>query len=189
MNKQEFLSKLKSKLCGLPQKEIDERISFYSEMIDDRKEDGLSEEDAINQIGSVDEIAKQIINDTKKANDNSSRVKKRPWYEAILIVIGAPIWLSLIVSVYVVIWSVVISLWSAELSFVIGTVAGVLGGIIYVFINTSAGFILIGTGILLAGLSIIAFFICKYITKFLVYLTAMITKLIKNSFARGEKNL
>ena len=50
MNKEVFLSELRKKLSGLPQSDIDERISFYAEMIDDRIEDGMTEEAAIEQI-------------------------------------------------------------------------------------------------------------------------------------------
>ena len=34
MNKQEFLMKLRKALSGLPKDDIDERLTFYSEMID-----------------------------------------------------------------------------------------------------------------------------------------------------------
>ena len=47
MTKKEFLSSLRSKLQGLPPSDIDERISFYSEMIDDRMDEGKSEEEAV----------------------------------------------------------------------------------------------------------------------------------------------
>ena len=63
MNKQEFITKLKSMLTDLPENEIKERIDFYSEMIDDRIEDGLTEEEAVKDIGTVEEVAKQIINE------------------------------------------------------------------------------------------------------------------------------
>ena len=56
MLKQEFLAQLRDALCGLPQRDIDERLTFYSEMIDDRMEEGLSEEEAVAAVGSVDEI-------------------------------------------------------------------------------------------------------------------------------------
>ncbi len=36
MNKEQFLYELQLRLSGLPQVDIDERIAFYSEMIDDR---------------------------------------------------------------------------------------------------------------------------------------------------------
>ena len=63
MNKQEFLMKLRKALSGLPKDDIDERLTFYSEMIDDRMEDGIPEETAVCEIGTVDEIVAQIIAD------------------------------------------------------------------------------------------------------------------------------
>ena len=36
MNKQEFISQLQAGLSGLPECETEERLSFYSEMIEDR---------------------------------------------------------------------------------------------------------------------------------------------------------
>ena len=60
MNKQEFLSALRNTLSALPQKDIEERITFYGEMIDDRMEEGINEEDAVAEIGTVDEIKTQI---------------------------------------------------------------------------------------------------------------------------------
>ena len=40
MRKLEFLAALNVKLSGLPKEEVKERTNFYSEMIDDRIEDG-----------------------------------------------------------------------------------------------------------------------------------------------------
>ncbi len=51
MSKQEFLAQLKDGLSGLPQSDIEERVAFYEEMIDDRIEEGLSEEQAVSEIG------------------------------------------------------------------------------------------------------------------------------------------
>ena len=56
MSKQDFLTELRKGLSGLSRDEIEERLTFYSEMILYRMEEGLSEEDAISEIGSVDEI-------------------------------------------------------------------------------------------------------------------------------------
>jgi uncharacterized membrane protein len=61
MNKQDFLAQLKESLASLPANDAEERLCFYSEMIDDRMEDGLSEGEAILSIGSVPEIAAQIL--------------------------------------------------------------------------------------------------------------------------------
>ena len=58
MNKSEFLQQLKKELAGIPKEDREERLNFYSEMIDDRMEEGLSEEDAVRAVGTDDELAR-----------------------------------------------------------------------------------------------------------------------------------
>ena len=70
MNKQEFLTELKKALSPLSKADLEERLSFYSEMIDDRMEEGLSEEEAVAAIGSPDEIAAQIIRNLLRGGEN-----------------------------------------------------------------------------------------------------------------------
>ena len=47
MNKQKFLTELEKGLAKLPKDDLQEQLFFYSEMIDDRMEDGIPEEDAV----------------------------------------------------------------------------------------------------------------------------------------------
>ena len=61
MRKDEFLLMLQKRLEGLPKDEIEERLTFYSEMIDDRMEEGVNEEDAVSVVGDVDKIVAEII--------------------------------------------------------------------------------------------------------------------------------
>ena len=133
MNKQEFLIKLKRKLCDLPKDEICERINFYSEIIDDRIEDGLSEQEAVQSIGTLDdityEIVTQIISEKADSVDKEGlrgKAKKLTKGEMALIIIGSPIWIPLFIaafaivfSLYAVIWSIIISVWAIEIPFFI----------------------------------------------------------------------
>ena len=128
MNKREFLSALERRLSGLSQEDIAERLAFYSEAIDDRMEDGLSEEEAVAQLGTVDEIAGKVVSDSPSAQQ--PREKRRLGaLEIVLLVLGAPIWFSLLVagfsvaiSLYAVIWSLVISLWAVGVALVASSV-------------------------------------------------------------------
>ena len=63
MTKQEFLNALSERLQGIPKEDREKSLEYYSEMIDDRTEDGLTEEQAVKAMGSVGEIADRIIND------------------------------------------------------------------------------------------------------------------------------
>lgn len=47
MDKRTFLNSLREQLYGLSQSDIDKSLEYYSEMIDDRMEDGVSEEEAV----------------------------------------------------------------------------------------------------------------------------------------------
>jgi len=121
MTKREFLSSLRAYLAHLPQAEADERIRFYAEMIDDRMEEGLSEEEAVAAVGTAEEVAAQIAEDipfAKIAKECIKPKRRLAAWEIVLLVLGAPIWLSLFVaalavvlSLYVSLWAIVIALW------------------------------------------------------------------------------
>ena len=77
MNKNEFIEQLRLKLSELPKREVQDRLDFYIEMIDDRMEEGISEEEAVRDIGSVDEIAKQIAADISVKKIDKEKFKRR----------------------------------------------------------------------------------------------------------------
>ena len=198
MKKQDFVAELRRKLAGLPKQDIEERINFYSEMIDDRMEDGISEDDAVSEIGSVDDIASQIIADipfTKIAKERIKPKRKLKAWEIVLLAVGSPIWLSLgiavvaiIFSLYVVLWSVIVSLWAVFASLIASAVGCVLTGIAFAIVgNGGAGGVSVSFGIVCAGLAIFCFFGCKAATKGVVVLTKKIAIGIKKCFVRKEE--
>ena len=117
MSKQEFLLLLKKRLLKLPKKEVKERILFYSEMIDDRIEEGLSEEEAVSEIGNIDDVANQII--LESSNEEESTRKQHNIWGIVLLVIGSPVWAPLLVAGLIIIWSLLIVLWAIEIPFLI----------------------------------------------------------------------
>ena len=48
----------------MPQSDIERSLEFYGEMIEDRIEEGMTEQQAVKEIGSVDEAVTQILSDT-----------------------------------------------------------------------------------------------------------------------------
>ena len=75
MKKTDFLKKLQAALRALPKKEIEECLNFYGEMIDDRMEDGLSEEEAVAAVGSIKKIAAEKLGEelSDKLSKNSKK--------------------------------------------------------------------------------------------------------------------
>ena len=198
MSKEEFLAQLHRGLSGLPREDIEERLAFYSEMIDDRMEEGGTVEDAVSGIGSVEAIIAQIKADiplTKLVRDKITPKKSIKAWEIVLLVLGAPVWLSLavaafavIVSLYAAFWAVIISLWAVCASLIGCAFGGIAAGIGFAFGGHNlTGIALIGAGIVCAGLSIFAYFGCKAATTGTVRLTKKIVLCMKNCFMKKEE--
>jgi len=198
MTKQEFIVRLRSRLAGLPAREVDERVRFYVEMIDDRIEDGEREADAVAELGSVEAIVSQIISEIPLSKIAKEKIKPkhrlRAW-EIVLIVLGSPIWLSLaiaafaiVISLYAVVWSVVISLWAVFAALVGSAFGGVFAGVTFACCGyVTTGLVTVGAAIVCAGLAIFSFFGCLHLTKGAAVLSKKIVLGIKRCFVRKEK--
>lgn len=197
MNKKKFLEELQKGLNGLPIKDIEERLNFYNEIIEDKVEEGLLEEEAVLTLGNIDEIIAQIVAETPLAKIAKERIKPKrrlSALEIILLVLGSPIWLSLLIaliavilSVYIALWSVIISLWAIFVSLIASALGGIISGIIFAFINkTLTGVALICAGIVLMGLSIFMFFGAKAATKGIIFATKKFALWIKNCIIKKE---
>ena len=195
MNKEKFLSALEKGLGGLPREEAAERINFYSEMIDDLVEEGLTEEEAVAKIGSVGDIVTQILTDDAAPVKPKKARHKPGALEITLLVLGSPIWLALlisafavVISIYAVLWSLVASFWSVFAS-LIGCAAGGVISLVTECIggNTAGGIAMLGIGIFSAGLAIFAFHGCKAATKAAALLTRKSFSLIISFFTKKEE--
>ena len=82
MSKQEFLAALEQGLAGFPREDVDERLAFYSEMIDDRTEEIGSEEAAVAEIGTVDDVVSQIMSEIPLTKIVKERVKPKQGLKA-----------------------------------------------------------------------------------------------------------
>lgn len=198
MNKQQFLAAIRERISGLPQKDIEESLDFYAEMIDDRVEEGMTEEQAVAAMGSVEEITAQILMDTPlpklvKATIRPSR-GLRAW-EIVLLILGAPVWLPLLLaavivllSVYVVLWSVVVSLYASDLCMAAGALTGIVGAVELLLTgNPVQALLFLGAGFVCAGLAILCFFAFNQVTKGVIFLGRQMIRLVKRIFVRkGE---
>jgi len=190
MNRNEFIRTLRRGLSGLSPEEIEAQVNFYNEMIDDRMEEGLTEEAAIAQIGPVEQIVGQTVLDAPPVR------KKRSLgaLEIVLLVLGSPIWISLLAAAFVVVlagfvvlWSVVISLWAVEVSLGACALAGVAAIPIFAMKGYAlTGIALGGCGLFCAGLSIFGFYGCKSVAKLCVLLCAKTFSGIKSLFVKKE---
>ena len=194
MTKLQFLMKLHELLSDLPQRDVEERLNFYCEMIEDRMEEGRAEEESVADVGSIEEIAAQIRNELCALTPEQPPYKKKSTHiwTTLLLVLGAVLWLPLLISavavgisVYAVAWVCVTTLW-----IVFGVMAGcavgcaVAGGVLAICGQLYAGIALLGIGLTFGGLGIFTFFGSKGAGRGLVRLTKWIALKIRSSFTK-----
>ena len=198
MDKNRFLQELRARLAGLPADALEERLSFYSEMIDDRIEDGASEEDAVAVTGSVEDVAGQILSEIPISELVKEKVRRersgRGIWSTVLIILGFPVWLPLLaavlavlLSVYVAALAVVLSIWAVALSLAVSAVLGIAAAALRLIRGQFAqAFVYLGVAAILAGLSMMLYPVCRALTKGVLSLTAKAGLGIRNMIIGRE---
>lgn len=188
MNKYEFLTLLRERLSVLPTEDVERSVGYYSEMIDDRIEDGLSEEEAVAALGDINDIVNHILADSAASKCNVPKAKPKrkgfelkPWMIA-AIVLGSPIWLSLlfglffaVVGIIISICSIFISLYATVFAFMVGAVGCVAGA--FLFDTVAESLLAVGIAMMLAGGSILLLFMTNWLLKCKI-------KLVKKIYAK-----
>ncbi len=197
MKKIDFLAALEKRLLGLPDEDRERSLEYYGEMIVDRMEDGMDEESAVADVGTPETAAEAILADVPLSRLVKERIKpkrKLAVWEIILLVLGSPVWLSLLIAAlavllaaYASLWAGAVCLWSAVAAFGGGALCGVLvTPICFASGNPADAVFLLGAGLLAAGLGIFAFHGCLAVTKGLCRLTKKMFLLIKCRLVRKE---
>ena len=200
MNRIAFLDALKARLWALPEEDRKCSLDYYSEMIDDRMEEGLSEEEAVAAIGDLEEIVKQILEETprppqvvKPAETKKNKDNTKVWL-IILLIVGSPVWiplaaglLSSALSVYVSLWAVVISLYATFVALVAAAVGCIVGS--FFMLGGASVIVALGAALVCAGLSILVLLLSNLAAKGMVKLTKLCVQGVKSLFNRKERTV
>ena len=61
MKKLEFINELGAQLHSMPAEEVRPLLDYYMEIVADRMEDGMTEEEAVASLGPIPELAEKIL--------------------------------------------------------------------------------------------------------------------------------
>ena len=191
MEKEQFLNDIRKELKGLPKDDLEDRISFYNEAIEDRLSEGKTIDEALSDIGPIDKIVSESLNDVPLVKLVKEKVKPKrslKVWEIILLILGSPIWLPLVVFfiiialfAYSLIWILLLLVYVTEAAIILGS----FGSIILFFVSLTKGsfsLMYLGGHIMLVGAAILLFFGCIKLTKYIILLSKKIIISIKKSF-------
>lgn len=162
MNKQEFLYQLKEGLIRLDESERDQFILYYDELIEDYIEDGAGEEEAVKKLGKPARIASKILEEAFEERSFQPEKRTNPLMVGLLI-LGFPLWGSLLLALIAVILAAYIVIWclpfSTGLFAVVGLAVSIFSSVASIFALQDGVFIAVtqlGVSALILGLAILS---------------------------------
>lgn len=177
MNKEVFLNELKTYLYKMEEPEKNKFIIYYDEMISDYTENGLTEAEAVNKIGNPKSIAEELLENYDSKINSKFLTGSRIW-TIILLVLGFPLWGSLLLagvllvfSFYLIIWCVPFVTGSASVGFFSTSIIGIIGTPFVMAHNFPTGIIQLGTGIASIGISVLLCMVTIDFAKKLILVT------------------
>lgn len=197
MTKEMYLNTLDRLLKSMAGSERSKMLTYYSEMIDDRMEEGMTEEEAIHDMGSVGHLAQQILEQqpsTKKELSTSAKV-----LIVILLVLGCPLWacillmilclgltgILLILTGYILIWLIPVLSAMFMVAALVVCVFSMIGAPFLFSSNSMLGVLQLGIGLMAGGLGVLLGVLTLYISKLFVKTTVWFNNwLKKNVFNR-----
>lgn len=197
MTKLEFILEIEERINALPEEDVQRSLEYYTEMIEDRMEEGLSEEEAVAALGDPDDIVDQILSETPLTRLVKARAKPRRAlgvWEIILLVLGSPVWISVIaallaavISLYTVPISLLITFWALFAFFTVSAPMCLVGSAVLLFGSEATAplyaLLFLGSALVLAALAILFFYAALGVTRLAWYLFRLILKGSKRALA------
>ena len=195
MTRTEFLSRMELGLSQLPEEEIRNHLDFYEEAIADRMEEGMTQEEAVADLGDPMEAARQILEELPLHTLVKTRMKpEKGWTRGavVLIVLGAPLWISLLIAavsvvgvLYLSLWALVLSLHAAAFSLGLGGITGVLASFVLIGAGMGKFLAALGLGLLALALCCLCLPLALYLTKALIRGTGWCCEQIKKMLIKS----
>ena len=152
MDRKSFTTELKNKLSFLPSSELERTLLYYNEMISDRMDNGMSEQEAVEAVGSIDEIVESVKAEGNYNDAVDPAPKHRPFAKIMLIIATVALY-------FVLVWDIILSV--AFCACAVGClIASVIGG---VTVGMPVFLIFIGITLILTALFLVTIPIASYI--------------------------
>ncbi len=198
MTKLEYLNQIRGLLKALPPKEREASLAFYAESIDDRVEEGMCEAEAVASMESPQEAANSILLNAPLRTLVKARAKNRRKlgvFEILLLMLGAPLWLPLLLTAgvlmltfYLLVWVLVLVFAVVILSFAVSAIACIVVGIASLGASGVPMLLLaLGAALVLAGLAVLLLPLLRMAARGAVSSGKAMVKWLKSLLIRKEE--
>ncbi|MDH6364624.1 putative membrane protein [Enterococcus sp. PF1-24] len=194
MDRIDFIKALADELAyEVKPSEIHQLINYYDEIIQDLMEDGYSEKEAVAKLGSPKKLAKEAAGIQEVEIDIPRRMST---WVLVLLVIGFPIWGSLLIAFVAVIASFYLVLWcipfSTGLTGVVCTICGAAAAVLSPLLMADTlylGTMQLGAGAAFFGIGILLLILTFSISGSFLRITKKTFAGLKHAFFKPRKQV
>lgn len=196
MTRELFLEQLQIALTDAKIEHVDSLVEYYNEMICDRIEDGMEEQDAIAALGSIDEIIKEMIlekpigtlvKDTVTKSHHTAKESGKNTLWMVFIILGSPLWIPLLLTlliilgvIYMIPWIMIMTFFIILASFGISALAGIISFVnCLISMDIGTALVSLGVALILGSLSVFLVKPVLWLTKQTLQLGASVIRSIK----------
>lgn len=188
MNKEKFYQSLKNRLKNFDKSEAKSIIEYFDEIIDEKMENGYTEEEAISSLGNVDDIIRAIKTDLVIKRSSDKKTNSLRNFLIILGICSSPILIPIGVAFFITFFSLLISLFSVFIALAVSSFACYFAAIV-----TAIGMFLksidLGIILLVFGGAILAGSILGLLSISLYKVSKVILHVINNLYSKLIKKV
>ena len=189
MTRNEFFETLKARLGALLESEREKAVQYYEEYFNDALESGKTEQQIIDEIGSIDRIVENI-----RAEFAFEKAKQKPNARntgklvgiILLALFSAPITLPLAITFLAVIITIVAVVFAVVVSLGAAAIALVASAFVTVFVAPIAGVSAVGATFLLIGIGVLLGLATYFIARGCTFLIVSMCRGIYRKLSKNE---
>ena len=133
-------------------------------------------------FAAAEAMRSEALSPRQSENEASAKPLRRFRWHLLFNILGAPLWLPLllavvlvVLSLYLSLWAVIISLWCIPLSLGVAALVGIAVSILgFVQGQFAAALLLVAAAMVCVGLTLLFYFLCLWLSIAVVKLTALI---------------
>lgn len=183
MNQSEYLKELKRCLSPLDRAETNRVVEYYAELIGDKIESGMAEQEVLAQLGTPRQLADKILSESQEYDNKPQHIKETKSLSVGRIV-GFSILIPFVIIALATLYSLAVAFILVAIGMMLSGLLTMIGSFFVIFTSFAAGIFQIGISILAAALGVFSGFGAWKFTLLCVKITVKIFKAYVRTYVK-----
>lgn len=184
MNQSEYIKELKRCLSPLDRVETNRVVEYYTELIGDKIESGMNEQEVLAQLGTPRQLADKILSETQEYDNKPQHIQETENLSVGRIV-GFSILIPFVIIALATLYSLAVAFILVAIGMLLSGFLTIIGSFFVIFTSVGAGIFQIGVSIFVAALGVFVGFGAWKFMLLCIKITVKIFKAYVKTYVKG----